>query len=134
MSEGPDRISLENLSFAGRMKLLPDSCAQIIIQHLDLGDFDQLRSSASSMRKFTSLHETFVLRRAVGFLAFAGQSTRLALRELDNPEHWSYLFHVSGWLNFGEVGATLQSLRSTLQELCVSWNRVLNTEVQLEEL
>ena len=80
--EGSDGRAVENLTFAGQMKILPDFCAQIIIEHLDLGDFDRLRSSAPSVLKFTSLHESRVLRRQVESLSLAGQVTRATMRSL----------------------------------------------------
>ena len=126
--EVPDGRAVENFTFMGQMKILPDLCVQKIFEHLGLGGFDKLRSSASSILEFTSLHEIRVLRRRLQCFSYAGQVTRYELRSIEDQEKLVWCLHyVNGLYDGGYVRNFLESLQDKLEECVLLWNAVLDS-------
>ena len=99
----------------------------LVIDCLEMPDFDRLRATASSENEFLCRWEPLMLRLTVQRLSVAGQMTYGVLQDLLQPQNWTYLDNVAGWLHNGSIGRGLNTLQERLTSIQYMWGGVLST-------
>ena len=89
-------------------------------------DFDRLRATASSEKQFLCRLETSMLRATVARLSVGGQCTHGALTDILQPQIWTYLVNVAGWLDDGLIGQALNALQERLTGIQDMWDEFLS--------
>ena len=97
----------------------------LVIDYLNLRDFDRLRATASAVNQFISRFERQLLRRAVERLSVSGQTTHIELQDMLQQQNWTYMINVAGCLDNNLIGRSLKALQERLTTLRHLWSSAL---------
>ena len=99
-----------------------------VVRHLHVTEFDQLRIASTTFRALCLPCERQVLRLSICRLSFAGEFTRLVMRDILQEEQWATLRNLVGWLANGWAGESIDSLRARLEEVRDIWDTALTAD------
>ena len=97
---------------------------RIVVRHLHVTEFDQLCMASTTFRALCLPCERQVLRLSICRLSFAGEFTRLVMRDILQEEQWATLRNLVGWLADGWAGESIDALFHRLAEITALWDEV----------
>ena len=122
------RMKLRRIAF---LLTILSANTDAVADFLDLFQFDRLRVTSSVVRQQLLRTERQTLRGAVQRLSLAGQATYIELHDILQQDQRTHLLNVTGWMDNGAIGPSLNNLKERLTNLLRVWEPVLPTQAAI---